>query len=139
MIKEITKDTEILQKISKKVNPKAKETKELIQDMLDTAMSHEGRCIGLAAIQIEIPARVIIAFDGEKFNAFINPVITNYFGEKYETEEGCMSLDGTRETVRSYGIEIMHQKNNKFVKEKYTGRYAQILQHEVDHLNGKLI
>ena len=50
-----------------------------------------------------------------------------------------MSLEGTRKVIRSHGVEIMHQKGNKFVKERYIGDYAEILQHEIDHLNGKLI
>ena len=139
MIREITTDTNILQKVSTKANPKTKETKQVIQDLIDTAEEHKDRCVGLAAIQISEPTRVIVAFNGENFIPYINPVITQYLGERYETEEGCMSLDGKRKVSRSRGVEIMHQKGNKFVKEKHSGLFAEILQHEIDHLNGKLI
>lgn len=139
MVRNITTDTDILQKLSIRANPKSKETMRIIQDMIDTAQEHKDRCVGLAAIQIEEPIRVIIAFNGENFVPYINPVITQYFGEKYEAEEGCMSLEGVRKVIRSQGVEIMHQKGDKFIKEKYRGCYAQIIQHEIDHLNGKLI
>ena len=139
MVRNITTDTNILQSVSKMANPKAKETKQLIQDLMDTAQEHKHRCVGLAAIQIEEPVRVFVAFNGERFLPYVNPVIIQQFGEKYETEEGCMSLKGTRKVVRYDGVEIMHQKGSKFVKEKHTGYYAEILQHEMDHLNGILI
>ena len=139
MIREITKDTNVLQKVSNKANPKSKETKKIIQDLLDTAEEHKDNCVGLAAIQIAEPTRILVAFNGENFIPYINPVITQYLGERYETEEGCMSLDGKRKVKRSRGVEIMHQKGSKFVKEKHSGLFAEILQHEIDHLNGKLI
>ena len=51
-----------------------------------------------------------------------------------------MSLDGTREVVRYEKIEIIRQNSNgRFVKEKFKGFMAEILQHEIDHFNGKLI
>ena len=138
MIREITKDTNVLQTVSSKAKPKSKETKQVVQDLIDTAEEYKEQCIGLAAIQIAEPTRILVAFNGENFIPFINPVITQYLGEKYEVEEGCMSLEGKRKVKRSRGVEIMHQKGNKFVKEKYGGLFAEILQHEIDHLNGVL-
>ena len=84
MVREITKDTNVLQTVSRKANPKSKETKRIIQDLLDTAEEHKDKCIGLAAIQIAEPTRVIVVFNGEKFTPYINPVITQFFGDKYE-------------------------------------------------------
>lgn len=139
MVREITMDTDVLQRGSTMVNPTSKSTVRLVRDLIDTAQEHKDRCVGLAAIQIKETARVFVAFDGENFVPYINPVIVQKFGEKYETEEGCMSLKGTRKVVRYNGVEIMHQKGNRYVKEKHTGYYAEILQHEMDHLNGKLI
>ena len=92
MIREITTDTNILQKVSSKANPKSKETKQIVHDLIDTAEEHKDRCVGLAAIQIEEPTRVLVAFNGENFIPYINPVIIQYLGERYEAEEGCMSL-----------------------------------------------
>jgi peptide deformylase len=139
VVKEIIKDIDILQQISIKVNPNSKETKQIIQDLIDTAEEHKARCVGLSAIQIGEPVRVFVAYTGEKFIPFINPVIVQLYGDVYETAEGCMSLDDTRKVKRYKKIVIMHQKGNKFVKERYSGFYAQIIQHEMAHLSGKLI
>lgn len=139
MVRDITMDTDVLQRASKMANPKSKETVKIIQDLMDTAQEHKDRCVGLAAIQIEEPVRILVAFNGENFVPYVNPVIIQHFGEKYETEEGCMSLKGTRKVIRYNGVEIMHQKGGRYMKEKHTGYYAEILQHEIDHLNGKLI
>lgn len=140
MIREITKDTEVLTVQSKKVKYDDDHTKQLITDLIDTANSlGTDKCVGLAAIQISDPSSVIIVYDGVKFVPYINPVITRYIGEQYEAEEGCASIDGTNIVKRYRGVELMHQKGKKFVKEKHFGFYAEIIQHEVDHLHGKLI
>lgn len=138
-IKEIVKDINILQKISNKAIPSSDGVNKVIRDLIDTANEHKDCCVGLSAIQIGVPMRVCVVFNGDEFIPFINPVITKSFGEKYETEEGCMSLDGTRKVMRYEGIEVMHQTKKGFVKEKYKGFIAEILQHEIDHFNGKLI
>lgn len=137
MIREIVKDPEILQQVSKKIKPK--DAKQIIQDLIDTAEEHNDRCVGLSAIQIGEPVRVFVAYTGEKFIPFVNPVITQYLGDVYEAEEGCMSLDGSRKVNRYKSVEILHQKGSKFVKERYSGFFAEIIQHEMDHLSGKLI
>lgn len=137
MIREIIKDTKILQQVSKAVKPK--EAKPVIQDLLDTAREHSERCVGLSAIQIGEPVRVFVAFTGERFLSFVNPVIARYLGSVYEAEEGCMSLVGSRKVSRYEGVEIVHQKGAKYVKERYSGFFAEIIQHEMDHLSGKLV
>lgn len=138
-VKEIIRDLELLQTKSNKANPKSEEVKELIKDLIDTANKYKDRCIGLSAIQIGIPLRVCVVFNGDAFIPFVNPIIVKSFGNKYETEEGCMSLDGVRKVTRYDRIEIMRQSGNGFIKEKYRGFMAQIIQHEIDHFNGKLI
>lgn len=137
MVREITKDPEILQQVSKKIKPN--EAKQIIQDLIDTAEEHNDRCVGLSAIQIAEPVRVFVAFTGEKFIPFVNPIITKHLGSMYEAEESCMSLEGSRKVTRFKGVEIMHQKGNRYVKERYSGYFAEIIQHEMDHLSGKLI
>lgn len=139
MVREIVKDLEMLQMVSTKANPNKDETKETIKDLVDTANKHKDRCVGLSAIQIGVPLRICVVFNGNEFIPFINPIITKSFGDKYEAEEGCMSLDGTRKVARYDRIEVMRQTKNGFVKEKFRGYMAQILQHEIDHFNGKLI
>ncbi len=137
MIREITKDIEILQQVSKPIKPK--EAQQIIQDLLDTAGAHKELCVGLSAIQISEPVRVFVAIRGGRFIPFVNPVITRYLGSVYEAEESCMSLEGSRKVSRYKGVEIMYQKGTKYVKEQYSGFFAEIIQHEMDHLNGKLI
>ena len=137
MVREIVKDTEILQQVSKTVKPK--EAKQVIKDLLDTAREHSDRCVGLSAIQIGEPVRVFVARTERGFRAFVNPVITRSLGSVYKAAESCMSLEGSRKVTRFKGVEIMHQKGNRYVKERYSGYFAEIIQHEMDHLSGKLI
>ena len=139
MLKEIVKDLEVLQMKSSKANPNSEETKSVIKDLIDTANEYKDRCVGLSAIQIGVPLRICVVFNGDDFIPFINPIITKTYGDKYEAEEGCMSLDGTRIASRYERIEVIRQTQNGFIKERFRGYMAEILQHEIDHFNGKLI
>ena len=68
-----------------------------------------------------------------------NPKIVKRFG-KYETEEGCLSLNGVRKCTRYQEIEVEYQDMNfKKQRQKYTGWTAQIIQHEIDHCQGIVI
>ena len=138
-VKPIIKDLDILQQKSCKADHKSEECKSLIRDLIDTANEHKDRCVGLSAIQIGVPLRVCVVWNGVDFIPFINPVITKKYGNKYEVEEGCMSLDGTRVVERFENIEIIRLSGNGFVKERFRGFMAEILQHELDHFDGKLI
>ena len=112
----------------------------IIQDMLDTAKSHKENCAGLAAIQIGVAKRVILVRNGDKFIPFINPAIIRYSPGTYCTKEGCLSLDGQHNVKRHYTILVSYTtKNGKNMVRQFAGRIAQIIQHEVDHLNGVLI
>ena len=71
--------------------------------------------------------------------AMFNPKIVKRNG-KYETEEGCLSLDGVRKCVRYQEIEVEYYDFNwKKQRQKLSGWTAQICQHEIDHLSGKII
>ena len=124
---------------SSKANPNSEETKSVIKDLIDTANEYKDRWVGLSAIQIGVPLRICVVFNGDDFIPFINPIITKTYGDKYEAEEGCMSLDGTRIVSRYERIEVIRQTKNGFIKERFRGYMAEILQHEIDHFNGKLI
>lgn len=82
----------------------------------------------------------IIAVTVGFFNiVMFNPKIVSKNGE-YETEEGCLSLDGVRKTKRFEEIEVEYLDINfKKQRKKYSGFTAQIIQHEIDHLNGIII
>ena len=71
--------------------------------------------------------------------AMLNPVIVKKSGA-YETEEGCLSLDGVRKTTRYENLEVEFQDisfHNQ--RQKYSGWTAQIIQHEIDHCDGIII
>ena len=69
-----------------------------------------------------------------------NPKITKTFGNVYETEEGCLSLDGVRPTKRYHKIKVQWLDASWKVKIKtFEGFSAQIIQHEIDHCNGIII
>ena len=104
-------------------------------DLLDTLRAHEDGCVGMAANMIGVNKAIIAVNMGFMNVAMFNPKIVKRNG-KYETEEGCLSLDG----VRYQEIEVEYEDINfKRQRQKYSGWTAQIIQHECDHLNGIII
>ena len=136
MIRSIVRDTFFL---SQKSEECTKNDLPLAKDMQDTLSANADRCVGMAGNMIGVRRRVIIVnMDGKNVVMF-NPVITGKSGP-YETEEGCLSLTGTRKTVRYETIEAEY-RDTRWNKRKgrFSGFTAQIIQHEIDHLNGILI
>jgi len=109
------------------------------KDLLETLEAHKEGCVGMAANMIGVPKR-IIAFDNEgTYMVMFNPEIVKY-SDRYETEEGCLSLTGTRQTKRWRSIKVQYQNELFQTRFKtFTGWTAQIIQHEIDHCNGILI
>lgn len=104
------------------------------QDLQDTLKANQDRCVGMAANMIGVKKRIIIVNIG-----IINPVIVKKDGP-FETEKGCLSLDGVRKTTRYQNIEVEYLDGSwKKHRQKYSGWTAQIIQHEADHLNGIII
>lgn len=138
MIKDIVKDTEILSQKSERFE--FGKDDYLIQDMIDTAEHHKEHCVGLACIQIGVPKRVIIVKHNDKFKVFINPIITQRSNKTYMAKERCLSIDGEREVRRHNGIKVIYTTKDKKLKcMSFSGFPAEIIQHEIDHLNGILI
>jgi peptide deformylase len=136
MIRPICKDTIILSKKSISAN---KADMPIVEDLLDTLKANEDRCVGMAANMIGVNKRIIALSVGPMNIPLINPVITKCDG-LYETKEGCLSLNGVRETSRYQSIEVEFlDKNFKRQKQTFAGFPAQIIQHELDHCNGTLI
>ena len=109
------------------------------RDLQDTLKANRDRCVGMAANRIGIRKRIIIVNIGLLDLVMFNPVITAKEGP-YETEEGCLSLDGVRKTTRYMKIEVEYTDSSwKKHRQVFSGRTAQIIQHEVDHLNGIII
>ena len=136
MVKEIVKDPIFL---SKKSEPASSADLSVAKDLRDTLAAHADKCVGMAANMIGVRKRVIVFMDGSRPVVMFNPEIVFSDGE-FETEEGCLSLTGTRHTKRYSRIKVRCQ-DERFVRriKDYTGWTAQIIQHEIDHCNGILI
>lgn len=136
MIKQIVRDVFFLGQPSE---PATKEDIPIGRDLQDTLQANRERCVGMAANMIGEKKNIIIVNMGFVDVVMFNPVITAKSG-RYETEEGCLSLDGTRKTTRYQNIEVEYYDFNwKKQRQKLSGWTAQIAQHEIDHLSGKII
>ena len=136
MVREIMMDEVFLAEASEKATA---EDTEIARDLLETLEAHKAGCVGMAANMIGVHKR-IIAFDNEgSYMVMFNPEIVKKSGA-YETEEGCLSLTGTRKTRRWQSIKVQYQNEKMQIRLKtFTGWTAQIIQHEIDHCNGIII
>ena len=125
--------------LRQKAEKATKADRQTAIDLLDTLKAHEEGCVGMAANMIGVNKAIIAVNMGFMNVAMFNPKIVKRNG-KYETEEGCLSLDGVRKCVRYQEIEVEYEDINfKRQRQKYSGWTAQIIQHECDHLNGIII
>ena len=121
-----------------------KEDLQVAQDVLDTLITHEETCVGMAANMIGVKKRIIAFLDesgrAPVYTVMLNPEIMRKDGA-YDTEEGCLSLlGGPRPCKRYKSIKVQYQTLEMQTRIKtYTDWTAQIIQHEVDHCNGVLI
>ena len=136
MVKPIVKDVFFL---GQKSTAATKADMQVAIDLQDTLRANRERCVGLAANMIGVKKNVIIVNMGFVDVVMFNPVITKE-DTPYETEEGCLSLDGIRKTIRYENI-VVEYYDMQWKKQtmKLSGWTAQICQHEVDHLNGIII
>ena len=136
MIRDICKDEVFL---AQKAEPATPDDRSVADDLLETLEHHKAGCVGMAANMIGVNKR-IIAFDNEgAYMVMFNPEIIKKSGP-YQTEEGCLSLTGTRPAKRWKSIKVRWQ-NEKFQErlKTFTGWTAQIIQHELDHCEGIII
>ena len=133
----------LLRQISKSVNKVGDDERVLMDDMLDTMYDAPG--IGLAAIQIGVPKRIIVMDIGRDENKkepryFVNPIIKNKNEEKAKYEEGCLSVpDQFAEIERPNSCEVEYlDYDGKKKLLKADGLLATCIQHEMDHLEGIL-
>ena len=136
MIKPIMKDPIFLSRPSE---PAAAADLPTAEDLLDTLVANAAGCVGMAANMIGVSKR-IIAFDNEgSYMVMLNPEIVKCSGP-YETEEGCLSLEGVRKTKRYKSVKVKYLTADLKERQKtFTGWTAQIIQHEIDHCSGILI
>ena len=109
------------------------------RDLADTLRAHAHECVGMAANMIGVNKRIIAFENDGEYMLMFNPVIVKKSGP-YDTEEGCLSLTGTRKAKRFQTVKVQWQ-NKKFQTrlKTFTGWTAEIIQHEIDHCEGIVI
>lgn len=138
-----------LRKRSKPIGHISEQTKQLVQDMIDSTLDWEdGRPhevgVALAAIQIDELKRVVIIrnnFDNKSdrtFEVYINPEITKYEGKQITDYEGCLSVKDLYGLVPRYErVEVKAKDiSGNVIKLTAEGFLARVFQHEIDHTNG---
>ena len=136
MQQKIVKDVLFLQQ---KSEPATKLDLYLAQDLQDTLLAHQENCVGLAANMIGVRKRVIIFQYGLVPVVMFNPVLVSK-SSPFQTEESCLSLEGSRPTRRYESIEVAYLDEQWMPKQlSFSGMPAQIIQHELDHLEGIII
>jgi len=129
-----------LRNVAKPVRTVNKKIKTIIDNMFETMYKNNG--IGLAATQVDIHLQIAIAVNSEKKNnpiILINPTILNYSGN-IEVEEGCLSIKNKHAIVSRYSyveISAINWSNELFFIKAHS-LLAVCIQHEIDHLSGKL-
>ena len=145
----------VLKRMAQDIGPDHPDLDQLIGDVFETMYAANG--VGLAAPQIGQSIRLFVidaspfADDEELEEAertllagmkrdFINPYIVEEDGEKWPMEEGCLSIPNIREEVLRQPRIVLEYQNEKFeeLEEEFTGFAARVIQHEHDHLDGKL-
>ncbi len=143
-VKNILKEpNKILRQVSLPVEKVGKEEQILMDDMLETM--YEAKGIGLAAIQIGIPKRIIVMDIGNRDKEkkpmyFVNPIIKNKNSDYSTYEEGCLSVPNQFAEINrpsTCEVEYLDYNGNKKII-KASGLLATCIQHEMDHLEGIL-
>ena len=137
MVKDIVHDTIFLAQKSTPATPADIGT---IMDLMDTLNAHLKECVGMAANMIGVRKNIIAINTGFVQLVLVNAKILKK-SRPFTTEEGCLSfLGGPVKTTRYDEIEVEYQDMNfKTKRETFTGYTAQIIQHELDHVDGVLI
>jgi peptide deformylase len=132
-----------LRKVSKPVTEIGQDVRTLVADMFETMYDAPG--IGLAAIQVGVPLRVVTMDLSKREEhaeplVFINPEIVSSSEEKSVYEEGCLSIPDVHEDVeRPARVKIRYlDLDGRRVEAEVDGLFATCIQHEIDHLNGVL-
>ena len=139
----ITEPNKLLRQVSKPVSKVGKDEQKLMKDMLETMYAANG--IGLAAIQVGIPKRIIVMDICKEENKkepryFVNPIIKNKDPLKATYEEGCLSVPNQFADIQRPSkceVEYLDYNGQKQLL-KAEGLLATCIQHEMDHLEGIL-
>lgn len=133
----------VLRQMAAKVDPRDIRTKEMqrfIDDMFETMLDEPG--IGLASPQVSRSIQLVVMGCEDEFpnTVLINPKIVFYGPQQVENWEGCLSVDGLRGKVTRPSVVRVQalDRDGKSMDFEATGLYAVCIQHEMDHLIGKL-
>jgi len=136
MVREIMRDIAFLKQPSA---PATAADVGIADDLKDTLRANADRCVGMAANMIGHAVRIIVFENGKDCAEMFNPVLLRR-SDPYEVEEGCLSLVGVRKTKRYREIKVQWQTREfKTRVRNFSGWTAQIIQHELDHLEGIII
>lgn len=137
MIKDIVCDDFFL---SMKSEEATKDDLYIAKDLLDTVEANRSRCVGMAANMIGYLKQILVFLDTDNsYKIMINPIIKEK-SIPYKTKEGCLSHKGQQECQRFKKIKVLYYDTDFKIKIKtYTDFTAEIIQHEMDHFEGKLI
>ena len=117
MVREIVTDMFFL---GQKSEPATKEDLQVAADLLDTVKANADRCVGMAANMIGVRKTILVTLIGKEYTVMINPKIVDKTKLAYETEEGCLSLEGVRPTKRYKAITVEYL-DRRWKKKKQTG------------------
>ena len=136
MIRKIIKDVFIF----RKAETAERSDLQTAVDLADTLRANSDICVGMAANMIGINKRIIAFYAGPMIMVMLNPRIISRSFESYEAEESCLSLDGVRKALRYREIEVeFYDLSFRKHRQSFSGFTAQIIQHEIDHCDGKVI
>lgn len=124
---------------TKKAERFDRELERTLRSMADIMYMSQG--IGLAATQVGLGLSILVVDAGDGLLDLVNPVILEESEKKDSMEEGCLSLPGALVNIkRPESIKVRAQdKNGEFFIKKFDGLTSRAVQHEIDHLNGRLI
>ena len=136
MVRELMKDTVFL---AQKAQPATADDIPTADDLLDTLRAHADGCVGMAANMIGVNKAIIVFDDEGTLREMFNPEIV-YRKGLYLTEEGCLSLSGTRPIERAEEVEVTWtDMDSRKKRKRFRGLTAEAIQHEMDHFDGILI
>ncbi len=137
-IRKVLRDDDLLLKVSKPVVDFDERLHDLLDDMHETMIKHEGA--GLAGVQVGVLKRLFVMKAGKEYRECINPKILKEEGSNKIKIEGCLSVPGKCglvERPEKVWVEYQDRNGNKISK-KFTGFEAKCFCHESDHLDGIL-
>ncbi len=129
----------VLRKVAEEVEEIDKEIMDIVRDMIDTVKDEQFVAVGLAAPQIGISKRIVV-LNYDETEVLINPQIEVLGDDFFEDEEGCLSIFSVPckvKRAKKIRLSAKDMKGNEIIIEA-SDMLAKILQHEIDHLDGKL-